>query len=840
MKPVLAHSFALVRNSVCCRAANPSLASSSSLLCRFCFLLLLCVGFSTIPGVSVEIFAAETGSVHGVVTDPVGAIVPGANVELLQQGKPATSVKTDSQGRYEFTGLAAGHYRVRTQVASFAPQESAVFYVGGGPAEIDLTLNIGTLSQELVVSATGTETPASQVGASVSIVSRDQFQEKIEVFDPLRQTPGVQIVQNGQHGNNASLFVRGGDSNATKILLDGVPVNDIGGTFNFGDLATTGIEQVEIMRGPNSVLYGADALAGVVRLTTRRGTTPLPELAYSFDAGNFNSLHHDVSLGGAFHQFDYFTDFSRFDTGNSIPNNSFHNSTYIANLGWTPNAATDVRLTGHYNSAAVGLPNTIAIFGIPDDAFQRDQDTYISATAQNQTTSRWHNLLNYGATRLQEQFESPAPAGIPFLGNFVGNPVTLQGANGFSTTGQAILYFGGTVFPELSNTFTKRDSVYFQSDYAFSPKLLGLFGFRYENERGSTLTAIDRSNFSYTAELQGNLWSRVFATVGAGIENNAIFGVAATPKVSLAFYAAQPKATGWFNGTKLKFNYGQGIKEPSVFDETSSLFDLLSQSSNGPQLISQFHIAPIGPERSRSFDFGVEQSMWNGRAKLNATFFHNKFTDQVEFVSDNALQSLGVPQTVINQAPFGASVNSADSRALGAETELQLNLGHGFSARASYTYLDAVVQRSFSSDALSPSFNPAFPTIPIGIFGPLVGDRPFRRAPHTGSFFLLYGKSRYSLSLSGYLASRRNDSTFATDAFFGNTMLLPNKDLAGSYQKIDLSGSYRLNSHLTFYTTIENLANEHYDESFGFPALPLTFRSGLKIRLGGESWKLWR
>ncbi|HEY6253266.1 MAG TPA: TonB-dependent receptor, partial [Candidatus Angelobacter sp.] len=426
------------------------------------------------------------------------------------------------------------------------------------------------------------------------------------------------------------------------------------------------------------------------------------------------------------------------------------------------------------------------------------------------------------------------PVGIPLFGNFVGNVVTVKGANGFSTTGQAILYFAGTTFPETSSTFARRDSAYFQSDYSFSPRLLGLFGVRYENERGAGLTS-SRNNVSYTGELQGSLWNRAFATLGAGVEDNAVFGVAATPRVSLAFYAVRPRTTGWFNGTKLKFNYGQGIKEPSIFDQTSSLFGLLSTLPNGQQLITQFHVPPVGAERSRSFDFGFEQSLWNGRAKLNATFFHNRFLDQIEFVSQGALQQLGVSPPVIAQAPFGASVNSGATRALGAETELQLNLGHGFSANASYTYLDAVVQRSFSSDALSPSINPAFPNIPIGVFGPLVGDRPFRRAPHTGSFFLLYGKPRYTLSLGGYLVSRRNDSTFATDAFFGNTMLLPNKNLAEAYQKIDFSGSYRLNSHLTFYATIENLANEHYQEVFGFPALPLTFRTGFRIRLGGES-----
>jgi iron complex outermembrane receptor protein/vitamin B12 transporter len=420
--------------------------------------------------------------------------------------------------------------------------------------------------------------------------------------------------------------------------------------------------------------------------------------------------------------------------------------------------------------------------------------------------------------------------------------VTIHGANGFTTTGQAILDFGGISYPVVSGSSSKRDFVYLQSDYSFGPHLAALFGFRYENERGFTLssglkTPTGRNNFSYTAQFQGSLGSRVYATAGAGVEDNAIFGVAVTPRVSLAYYLLRPRSDGLLNGTKLRFNYGQGIKEPSIFEESTSLFGLLSQLPNGAQLISQFHISPIGAERSRSFDFGVEQLAWNGRAKLNVTFFHNRFTNQVEFVNNTVLPQLGVPPTVAAATAFGATVNSADTRALGAETELEFSFGRGFSARAAYTYLDAVVQRSFSSDNLFPSFNPAFPTIPIGAFSPLVGNRPFRRAPHTGSFFLGYSRPKFTLTLSGYMVGRRDDSTFLSDGFFGNTMLLPNRNLADAYQKIDFGGSYRFNHRVSLYTTVENLASEHYDAAFGFPALPLTFRTGLKLTLGGESWK---
>ena len=160
---------------------------------------------------------------------------------------------------------------------------------------MDITLKVGSVSQEIVVSATGTNLPETQTGASVSVVTSDQFQYKAEVLESA-PVPGVQVLENGQRGINESLFIRGGESKFNKVLLDGVPVNEIGGTVDFGGIFTTGIDQVEMLRGPNSVLYGSDALAGVVNLTTSQGSTFTPQLSYAFDAGNFSSLHNDLVL----------------------------------------------------------------------------------------------------------------------------------------------------------------------------------------------------------------------------------------------------------------------------------------------------------------------------------------------------------------------------------------------------------------------------------------------------------------------------------------------------------------------------------------------------------------
>jgi len=799
----------------------------------FCASLFLVLAFTAFP----SHVAAAGGSIHGTVTDPLGAVVPEAQVQLLREGKLVAATTTDASGNYRFAPLAPGRYQVKTQAPSFTSEQSDAVYVGNSsnPA-VDLTLKIGTVSQQIVVSATGTELPDTQTGASVTVVTSGQFQHKLEVLEPLREVPGVQILQNGQRGINESLFIRGGASNANKVLLDGISIDEIGGTVDFGSVFTTGIDQIEVLRGPNSVLYGSDALAGVVNLSTARGTTFLPQFSYAVDAGNFNSLHNDASLGGIFKQFDYFSEFSRQDGGNSSPSPAFHNATYAGNFGWTPGASTDLRVTIHRIAAKVDVPNAIDFFGIADDSLQTEDATYIGVTLQNQTTEHWHNLLRYSATREDSEFVNPSPTGIfdAGSGNFLGNVVTIRGANGFSTTGQAILDFAGT-YPQQFFTLNNRDALSFQSDYAFGSHLTALFGFHYENERSAA--PAERTNFSYAGEIHGNLFSRLYATLGAGIEKNAIFGVAATPRASLAYYLIRPRASGLLAGTKLRFNYGQGIQEPDVFSADNSLFALLSQLPGGPQLISQFNVQPISAVRSRSFDGGVEQLGWNGKAKLSAVFFYNRFTNQVESVGQGGLIQLGVPADVVAQLPFGASVNSLATRSLGAETALELNLGHGFTTRAAYTYLDSVVQHSFSSDELFPSFNPAFPDIPIGAFSPLVGNRPFNRAPHTASFYLAYARPKLTLSFSGNYVSRRDSSTFLFDSFFGSTMLLPNHNLAEAYEKFDVGGGYRLSRYLQLYAAIENLADEHYDPAPGFPALPLNVHGGIKLTLGGESRK---
>jgi iron complex outermembrane receptor protein/vitamin B12 transporter len=786
---------------------------------------------------------------RGTVTDPLGAVIVSATVELLDGTSVAGKTTTDAAGNYQFQLQKAARYQVRAAAPTFQSTASeAVFVAATGKAQVDITLATQTLTEQVTVTATGRPTPEAQLGAPVSVLAADQYRYATEVQDPLRLIPGVQLTQTGQVGGTTGMSLRGGNVNANKVLIDGVPADDIGGAVEFANIDAVGIDKVEVLREPNSALYGSDALAGVVSLTTARGSTLLPLLTYSGDGGNFNSFRQVGTLSGAFRHFDYYSAFARTDTRNNLPNDAFHNGTYAGNFGWTPNTANDLRFTVRHLTVAADQPNAVLLFGIPDSASVKEQDSYYSAAWNNQTTEKWHNQIRYGGLRLNYQFTDYAATGIYDADEdvYLGAPVNIKAANGYSVSGQAIFQYGASYGESYPNDYlapSKRDFVYAQSDYQVNTHIVALGAFKYEDERGSTLTsggtptAIERGNYSYTIQLAGDIRNRLYYTLGSGLEDNGLFGFAATPRASLAYYLFRPTNSGFLSGTKLNFSFGKGIKEPSIYYQSISLYDILAAAPDGSALIKQYHVSPIGPETSRTFDGGVDQQLWNGRARITLTYFHNEFTNGVEFVPQSALLALGLPAASDPAVQYGAAVNSQAFRAQGAEVATEYKIGSHLFARGGYTYLDAVVQQSFSSESL-PSHNPSFPNIKIGAFSPLIGARPFRRAPHSGYFGLTYNRSKWYGAFTGTLVGRRDDSDFLTDAEFGNSLLLPNRNLDGAYQRLELGGGYQLTRSISAYTDMQNLLSEHYSEGFGFPSLPFTVRAGVKISFGGESWRL--
>lgn len=808
--------------------------------------------------------------VRGTVTDQLGGAVKGAVIVLIQKGKVISSTSSLPDGTYQITTPASGHFFLFVSGKSFRQLRIPEFYANVyDSVEQNLVLVPEWVRQQVVVTPAGTPLPQAQTASSVSVVSSLDYQNSVDLASHLRLTPGLVVVQQGQYGALTSLFIRGGNSDANKLTYDGVPGEDMGGRFDFGNVATSGLEKAEILRGPNSALYGSDAAAGVVALTTPRGTTSFPSLLYSGDGGRFHSYRNDAGLAGIFGKFDYYAGFSRFNSDNDLPDNKYHVATTVGNLGWQMSAKTGLRGTVRNSVSASGVPGAYEFYGLSDDRKQADQDLYVGATIENQTTDLWHNLVRYGLARKREQSQQWYPAGFPIVTtigsstsiNYYGRPITVRGANGYSVRGPALLDYGptsGGVYPNRLDLISNRDQLFFQSDYKITPHVTALAAFRYEDERAAEREAayainyqLERTNYDYTLQFGGDIRGRLFYTLGGGIQKNQLFGLEGTPRIGLAYYIVKP-AAGIFRGTRLHFNFSKGVKEPTMTEQLGSLYDFLSQQSGGAQAIQQFGISRLQAPTARSYDGGVEQDLFSERVVLRFTYFHNEFGRQVESVGYTVVPTLLPNLSAAQQAAlqtllkvsgaYSLALNSMDFRAQGIESEVQYGVGKNLFFRGGYTYLDTVVQHSFSSDALSPTYNtgllhqppPSFSNIPIGIYGPLRGARPFRRPPHTGFFTATYAGSKWAASFNSAFVSRSDDSTFLgySDLQQGNSLLLPNRNLDHGYASLGIGASYQFRPWIGWYVQLDNLTDDQHMGPIGYPTLPFQARGGIRLALG--------
>ena len=819
----------------------------------------------TFAALALSTLTAKAVVVRGTVTDTLGAPIPGARVQLIQGKQTASFAVSGPDGSFEIRSGDTGRFLLLTSARTFAPNIGVDFY--GGKTDIVLrsvVLSPGEIRTEVSVTATGTPTPLAQLTAPVTLIPRDDLVTRIGIVDDLRQSPGVTVVQTGQGGGVTSLFVRGGNSDSNKVLIDGIPAEDVGGVFDYGTVSSTALagpirepspgNAIELYRGPNSALYGSDSLASVVNLSTPRGTSLKPVLNYSGDAGNLHTWRNEALLSGTHNRADYLLAYSRFDASNALPHDRFHASTAAANLGYNISAATQLRFTLRNADTAGGLPNAYNFLNLVEDGKQSDQDLYSGATLENTTLGGWHNLVRYGIARKREQaayfgnsgnfltFPDPFNPGQTYSGYF-GNIVSITGANGYNTVGQA------EIFTTNRDQASNRDELYYQSDVTLRHHITALFGFRYENERGSfnipdffEFEKIQRTNFQYNLQIGGDLGSRIFYSFGGGLQKNHLYGIAGTPRLGLAWIAVRPDPRRYFRGTRLRANAATGVQEPNLATEFSSLYrELLAAGSTDD--IAAFHITPLGPQRSRTLDVGIDQNIIGDKLILKAGYFHNQFSHNLEFVGSGDLQTYFgfTPSKNPNLFFFGAELNSQAFRAQGLETEFQYQPLSRLFVRGGYTYLATLVEQSFASDATAarggfPPTNPNFPNIPIGSSSPFVGDRVFRRPPHTAYFSVQYTAQKWTAALKGAVASRSDDSTFlgGSDPQFANTLLLPNQNLDAGYTKLDAYGTYAANRHITVFTDLSNLLNNQHIGPIGYPSLPFTVRAGLKLRLGGD------
>lgn len=834
-------------SSISGRPLGASLLRASSAFASFLLLATLFL---------ISVTPARAVVVRGVVTDALGRPVPGARIQLIQGQRPVAIGIAGLDGSFEIRSTLAGRFVLLTSAPAFYPGIGQDFY-GGFTDQVtqNVVLETASLHEEVTVTATGLPTPLEQSSSAVTLIPQSDLATSVGVVDALRQSPGVAVVQTGQAGGVTSLFVRGGNSTANKILIDGIPAEDVGGIFDYGTVSSTGLAGIELYRGTNSALFGTDAGASVLSVETPRGSGTKPVINYSGEAGNFHSVRNEVSLSGTHRRFDYYTAFSRFDTSNALPRDEYHAATSVANLGYALTANTLVRFTLRNADSATGLPGAYDFYGLSADGRQSDQDTYSGLTLENRMEIGWHNLVRYGITRRREQEHHFTNVGTPITYNFgvvpcgssgadcfteyFGNVVTIRGANGYTATGQA------SFFVPTDDMDSNRDEFYYQSDYSFARYFTALFGFRYENERGSFVEPppysedekIQRTNFEYTLQLQGVIKSSVFYSAGGGIEKNHLYGITGAPRLGLSYVPVYPGAK-WFRGTLLRFNVATGVQEPTLGIQFASLYTKLQQAGDTAD-IARYHVTPAGPQRSRTYDLGVDQNIRGEKLVFKAGYFHNSFNHQLESVDSGALEQFFGYSPSVAQNAYQPYLNSLAFRAQGFETELQYRPFSSLFLHGGYTYLDAVVTHSFSSDAYSNGTynnNPNLHGIAIGAEGPLIGAHPFRRPPHTGFFAVQYSGARLSTALTGALASRSDDSTYLDgfDTNFGNTLVLPNRDLDFGYAKLDANLTYVVKPRVTVFTELDNLISQQHIGPIGYPGLPFTIRAGLKLRIGGD------
>ena len=819
----------------------------------------------TLPRILAFIVLAFTAafspaaSIRGVVTDTSGAKVTGATVVLFSSGKVVASAVSTADGSFQILTGAEGRFFLVVSAKSFRQLATPDFYASRlDSIERSVVLEPEWVRESIVVTDNGTPTPQAQTSASINVLGPLDLAMRDEFVSGLRLMPGTAVVQEGQRGAQTSLFVRGGESDSNKILIDGVSAGDLGGRFDFGILSTTAIDSAEVYRGPNSSLYGADAASGVVNLTTPHGTTSFPSLFFQGDAGNFSTSREELQASGSHNKFDYLGAFSWLQTANSLPLDEYHVATTAANLGWQPNASTQLRATLHYGVDATGAPGAWDFYQVSDSATQKDQDLFLSGSLDNQSTPAFHNDIRYGLTRKREQYCLWKQSGSGLFdayGDSLGQQVTITGANGASATGRAVMDYAQS-YPYKYQLVSNRDQIVYNGDYRITSHLTALGGFRYEDERGVetvpsyfTHEVVERANYDYLASVHGDFRGRFFYTLGGSLEHYALFGTQTSPRAGLSYYALRPHK-GVFSSTRVFFNYGDAVREPALTDQFGSLYQFLL--ANGYQAVAkQLNIDPLSAPAVRTYEAGAQQSFFKDRIVARASYFHNQFGREIEYVGGRVIPNLIPGLTPAGQKQleaalgyyytndYGLAVNTQAYRAQGVETTVESGIGRNIFLRGGFTFLDAVVQRSFDSDneALTGGYAPTYKGIPIGAYSPLVGARPFRRPPNSGFFTTTYTQRKLTAAFTSAFASRSDDSTYLeyADANGGNSLLLPNHDLDHGYAKLDLGGSYQLLTWLEIYGQAENLLNNQHIAPIGYPSLPMNFRSGLRIQWGPGS-----
>ena len=735
---------------------------------RLFFLCLL-----ALPRVVAAVGPEPSGSLGGVVRTSDGLPLPGVAV-LVQGAANERRVTTGPDGSFR-ADLAPGSYTLRVDAPGLTLGEPQAVSVGAGETRQDLVLAPAPVRERVVVSATRGEATLSSLGVSVDVLDRERIDDRAapSLLPLLQDVPGVATARTGQTGQQGSVFVRGGESRFARVLIDGVAVNQPGGAYDFGSALPFELERVEVVRGAASSLYGGDALAGVVSLETRRARAgERPSLRAEGEGGSFDWQRYFGATSGAHGDLEWNAGVQRLTTDNEAPNSRFEDTAAALSAGARLDPRTDLRLVARYEMSTVGTPGPTA-YGRPDLDASFDRDDLVLAASLRRGGPSLSQQLGVGYALTDQLSKNPDDSGC-FVPEWEG------------TTGS----YPNCDFPNPEGFQNQTDRLVgsYQADFAAGSRHLLTAGGELEHETGElgdrSEELLQPSRTSYGVYLQDRLLlgSRAYLTIGGRVERNGSYGTHVVPRAALAV-----RLRDGADATTLRASAGMGVKEPSFFESYGESFF----AKGNPDL---------DPERSTTFDVGVEQRAFASRLRASATYFHHDYRDQIAY-------------TVVDFETFeGSYVNLAHTRAQGIELALEARPLPELSLLGQYTYMDGEILDSPSD------FDPVYAE----------GRALLRRPENQASLSAQLTQPRWSAGLTLVYVGERADSDFvglgfASDPSYRNP----------SYTRLDARLRVRIVAALEAFVVADNLFDAEYQEALGYPALGRSVRGGLRLRVGG-------
>jgi vitamin B12 transporter len=733
---------------------------------------------------------SSKAQLFGVLLDSSGAGVGRIQVIAQREGDTSgVSWKTNSaaDGTYKLS-VPPGRYRVSFDRAPFTAREVVVDLAPDEQRKLDLNFNLEPLAASVIVTGQTEPTLADLATAPVTVLTKEEIEARqaVAVTDALLFAPGVSVGRTGAEGGSTSIFLSGGNSNFTKVLVDGAPINPPGSGVDFSSLTLDNIDKVEIVRGAESAIYGTDAVSGVIQLITHRGATRIPEFSVFSEGGNFASGRGGALLSGLLGKFDYSAAASYLETDGQGPNDDFRNRTLSGNFGYSFSDTNQLRLTLRNNTSDAGIPGQTLLE--PPSLHQRFDQQIFSANARwdFSTGTHWRHEISGGESYTHQFNDNPLQS------FFATDP------NAFcpQTSPAAIPTAEFCDFTGESRFAYNRANVSAQTSYLLS-NFGATAGYEYEVEN-AFLTSIDvpharRNNQAGFLDFRYRPMRRLSLNFGGRAEANDNFGTRVVPRVGGSFVVRY--GSGTLGETLLRAFYGEGIKEPR--------FDQIFGDNFG-----DFGNPSLKPESSKTWTTGIEQKLLNDRIRLSAEYFYNSFYNIVSFEFCSSSNNFcGGPVLVPSGFGFFFNTDRALARGINLTGEARLNRWLNFAGN--YSYDDSRVLRS--PNAFDPTEHP--------------GNHLARRPVNSGSLTLNAAYRRFGVTVGGYFSGVRTDSDFLGLGLTRDP----------GYARIDIATRYDIGHGVLLYARAANLFDKQYQDALGFPALGRDVRVGMRYNFKGKN-----